>query len=758
MLSLDLITVSLSLTGAAYLALAVVALARRGVLGAARYVLAAYAGVACLWQIVAVAGRAGALAALTPEFVNRHVPLYGAMVLAILFYYLTLHFLRLPANGWRGWALGGAWLAILLAVDSRLLPTTPVWASGAGWIITRGSAVVFGLVMGWAAFIGAATWLTRQAYVRTEQPLHRNRLVYWLPAVSFMLLGDALLVAGDMASGTSLHLVGALVAGATVLTHRLPDVRRNLRGAASYALVTGFSAAIYWAAFWGARWLLSSVTGLDTFWAGSAVAALAVAVTLNGVLAVVRRLVQRVLTGARPDAQQTLGEYSAHISNILDLERLASTALRLIQQTVDINRGVLFRVDIKREDDDHDYFVLTGLKSLSPEPPPAGRLAQTSPVGQFLSREYSPLTQYDVDLLPRFHDTPIEEFMWLSKLGMDVYLPIYAKNNWIGLLALGPKLSRDRYSDEDLALLSSLADQTAVALENARLFEDLADLNNDLGLAYRALDEANQQLEHLDKVKSDFINVLSHELRTPLTILLGYSEIMKDDPAIKADAMRQQMLGGIFTGASRLREIIDSMFDMAKIDSRTLQLNPQPAPIGALISQVCEGFSKAVKERQLTVTIETLSGLPPIEADLDALKKAFRQLVMNAIKYTPDGGAIRIWGRRESETEIRITVHDSGIGIDPRFKELIFTKFYQTGEVALHSTGQTKFKGGGPGLGLAIARGIVEAHGGRVWAESPGYDETKTPGSQFHVVLPIQHQPTAIERAATNPRLRPVKK
>lgn len=746
MLPLDLIAFSLSLTGTAYLALAVAALARRGVARSVRYVLAAYAGVACLWQIVAVAGRLGGLTAFTPEFVNRHVPLYGAMVLAILFYYLTRQFLRLPATGWRGWALGGAWVLVVLAVDSRLIPTAEVWASGPGWAITRGNVTVLGLVMGWAAFIGAATWLTRRAYRQTEQPLHRNRLMYWLPAVSFILLGDALLVAGDQASGTSLHLVGALVAGGAVLTHRLPDVRRNVRGAAGYVLVTLFSAAIYLAVFFGVRWVLSLVAGLDTWGIGLGVAALVLAATLNGVLALVRRLVQRLLTGVRLDTRQTLGEYSAHISNILDLERLADTALRLIQQTVDISRGILFRVDIKRGEEGAEYFALTGLKSLSREPSPMGRLALTSPVGQFLSREYSPLTQYDVDLLPRFHDTPIEEFMWLSKLGMDVYLPIYAKNNWIGLFALGPKLSRDRYSDDDLALLSSLADQTAVALENARLFEDLAALNDDLRQAYRALDEANQQLEHLDRVKSDFINILSHELRTPLTLLMGYSEIMKDDPAVKQDAMRQQMVGGIFTGAARLREIIDSMFDMAKIDSRTLQLNPQPVPVAPVLRQICEGFAKAAQERHLTLTVDDLSGLPPIEADLDALKKAFRHLVVNAIKYTPDGGSIRISGQRESEAEIRVTVHDSGIGIDPRFKELIFTKFYQTGEVALHSTGQTKFKGGGPGLGLAIARGIVEAHGGRVWAESAGHDEARNPGSEFHVIWPIRHQPTAIEK------------
>ena len=86
---------------------------------------------------------------------------------------------------------------------------------------------------------------------------------------------------------------------------------------------------------------------------------------------------------------------------------------------------------------------------------------------------------------------------------------------------------------------------------------------------------------------------------------------------------------------------------------------------------------------------------------------------------------------------VLIEIKDTGIGIDPRYKELIFSKFYQTGDLTLHSTGKTKFKGGGPGLGLAIVRGIVQAHGGRVWAESPGYGESRNPGSSFFVILPL---------------------
>ena len=134
--------------------------------------------------------------------------------------------------------------------------------------------------------------------------------------------------------------------------------------------------------------------------------------------------------------------------------------------------------------------------------------------------------------------------------------------------------------------------------------------------------------------------------------------------------------------------------------------------------------------------------LPDIEADAGTLEKVFYHLIINAVKYTPDGGRIQIEGRPLTEPDqspaVEISIADEGVGIAPDVQELIFEKFYQTGEVMLHSSGKTTFKGGGSGLGLAIARGIIGAHNGRIWVESPGHDEQTCPGSTFHLVLPVQ--------------------
>jgi signal transduction histidine kinase len=308
-------------------------------------------------------------------------------------------------------------------------------------------------------------------------------------------------------------------------------------------------------------------------------------------------------------------------------------------------------------------------------------------------------------------------------------VPLIRSNVVIGQLSI-TRETLHPFKDSEVTLASTFASQAAIALENARLYDRIT--------------RAYEQLERLDRTKSDFIEVASHELRTPLTILQTAGQILVNDPVIRSNPYHLEMVTSVQTGTHRLHEIVESMLDMAKIDSRTLQLHPRPLPVPMLLQTVCNTFGKALAERRLELKLEDMHGLPEVTADLEGLRKVFYHLIGNAIKYTPDGGQITVSGHPLTEEEvalpgggIEVIVSDTGIGIDPQLHEAIFDKFYQTGQVALHSTSKTKFKGGGPGLGLTIARGIVQAHGGRLWVESQGYDETTCPGSQFHVVLPL---------------------
>jgi signal transduction histidine kinase len=253
------------------------------------------------------------------------------------------------------------------------------------------------------------------------------------------------------------------------------------------------------------------------------------------------------------------------------------------------------------------------------------------------------------------------------------------------------------------------------------------------------LERTNRILEQMDRTKMRFIQVSAHELRTPMTLVQGYAQMAQLKANGNADMERYTR--GMLEGTSRMVEIIDNMLDVSRIDSNLLEISPSKMQVNQVIDKITKTFGSAFEERKLTFKVQGLSDLPEINADKDLLYKVFYHVIGNAIKYTPDGGSITVSGRliedNPKDPEIEIAVKDTGIGIDDQFHELIFEKFYQTGEVLLHSSGKTKFKGGGPGLGLAISRGIINAHHGRIWLESTGHNEQTHPGSTVYVRLSV---------------------
>jgi signal transduction histidine kinase len=260
------------------------------------------------------------------------------------------------------------------------------------------------------------------------------------------------------------------------------------------------------------------------------------------------------------------------------------------------------------------------------------------------------------------------------------------------------------------------------------------------------LRKALQTLEKLDRAKLDFIEVTAHELRTPLTIMHGYASMMLADPIVRENPALREMVEGIINGSQRLHEIVNNMLDVQRIDLAQIAVAAMPVSLPLVLRGAEMQFRDALKQRRLTLQMDLAQDEGDssiyIEADPRLLSKAFSHILMNAIKYTPDGGAIRITLRYEDhpilERVAHVQIADTGIGIDPEHHTLIFEKFYRLGDVQLHSSGKTAFKAGGPGLGLAIARGVVLAHGGQIWVESEGHDEVNFKGSTFHVVLPVQ--------------------
>ncbi len=448
----------------------------------------------------------------------------------------------------------------------------------------------------------------------------------------------------------------------------------------------------------------------------------------------------------------TVAEVSRRITALLDLERLLTEVVNLICDKFGYYYAGVFLIDEAAS-------TLT-LRAAGGERGPAVMqrglclaLDDTSLNGRAASTGQVQCVN-DVSMSRHFQRDAL-----LRETVSELTIPLRIGERVIGTLDVQSQ-QVNAFSPDDVSVLVGLADQVTIAIQNARLYEQVRRFNQQLEQMVQErtaeLERAYRQLERLDRNKSDFINIAAHELRTPLTVMQGYTAMMQADPNVASHPYLNNILKGVLTGTARLYEIVNSMLDVARIDSQVLDLHPTLLKVELLIQRVQHEFESALTERNLSLHLQDLEDLPVIKADPDLLYKVFYNVIMNAIKYTPDGGSITVTGRvvepGESMAcgvrEVEIIIQDTGIGIDPEHHELIFEKFYQTGQVALHSSGKTKFKGGGPGLGLAIARGIIQAHQGRIWVESPGHDEEQCPGSTFHIVLPV-------EGVKERPKIRP---
>jgi signal transduction histidine kinase/DNA-binding LacI/PurR family transcriptional regulator len=332
---------------------------------------------------------------------------------------------------------------------------------------------------------------------------------------------------------------------------------------------------------------------------------------------------------------------------------------------------------------------------------------------------------------------------WLPVNKSWIGVPLFTKNHVIGMLSL-TRTEAGAFDQDDILLVSTFAMQAAVALENARLYDEITRfselLERMVSQRTEELNDAYRTLEKLDKNKTAFINVAAHELRTPITVMKGYLGMLRGNPNIHTDELLTQAVDGVLKGTDRLHLIVNSMLDVARIDSQVLKPHFEPVEVLNVVKFVQAEYRKDLEERHITLQVEGVNALPNLMADQQLLQKALDNVVVNAIKFTPDNGVVTIFGQQVTDERmgpcIELQVRDTGIGIDPANHKIIFEKLYQIGKVELHSSGRTKFKGGGPGLGLAIAAGIIKAHQGKIWVESAGQDEEKLLGSTFFIRIP----------------------
>lgn len=466
----------------------------------------------------------------------------------------------------------------------------------------------------------------------------------------------------------------------------------------------------------------------------------------NRDLLLINRIVHRA--GESRDLQEMLGGVLAELTENFEADgggvyllRHGGTILDLV-----VHRGV-------------EEPVLEELRRLTPGQGLAGRVAAS---GQ-------PRSAADLQIDRRLQSPAVRTAGWRGFQAV----PLSTGERTVGVLFIFSRRIR-LFTREELKLLLAIGKQVGTAVAEAELFDalqwqvrltrasnrELENSRRELKSHLGRLEEVNRSLERLDRMKSRFLGLASHELRTPLTYVLSGAEYLLGTLGGHLPPEGRQVLEAIHVGGKRLNEIVDDLLEMARLESQSLYLAREKVDLAALIGEVGSHFQPILQERGLALS---LGGMPTAEellGDYHHLRRTFHRLLENAVKFTPQGGGIEIAGARRSPSEVasmqpalspfapaffaspprvpflQVTVRDTGIGIEPEEQVRIFDKFYEVGDIASHFTSQTRFGGKGVGLGLTLVKGVVEAHGGLVWVESPG-----TPGggggSAFHVLLPL---------------------
>ncbi len=309
----------------------------------------------------------------------------------------------------------------------------------------------------------------------------------------------------------------------------------------------------------------------------------------------------------------------------------------------------------------------------------------------------------------------------------ELCVPLLSEAHVIGAINLESPLE-NAFTQDDLRLLTILANNLVVLIERARLFEEVEAARSELEERAAALETANEQLRELDRIKSQFLANMSHELRTPLNSIIGFSEIILDELTGPINEDQQECVQDIYESGKHLLALINDLLDFSKIEAGRMKLEPSAFEVRELFDELRTTISPLTekKAQRLSFQMEALSG--QLTADRMRLKQVFLNLLSNANKFTPQGGEICACCRQDDPEHLLFLVQDNGIGISLEDQRVIFDEFRQ-------GDGSLTREVDGTGLGLAISKRIIELHHGKIWVESEFGR-----GATFWVCLPITYE------------------
>jgi signal transduction histidine kinase len=639
----------------------------------------------------------------------------GVILLPALYYHFVLIFLDATvahrASLLLAYTLSLAFL--LLNVSGSPLFMTGVASTYWGWVPALGPLYV-PFLLGFNAFLVFGIVLLVRAYQAIDSSFRRSR-------ARLVLLGSFVSLAGGgvdflrfvvgrvYPAADQLYPVGipanmffALTLGTSIVRYRMFDVD-----------VVAKKAAVYGAVGLVLTSLLVAVTrALEHFLVLKAESAVWMVVPLGILMTVLlsplgQRLearIERLMFSRRRGCYETLLALSKRMSAILNFDRLVDNLVQGLVRGVPLAHCVLMIYD-----DRTSAFVPYRTEQALDTPPRVSPLPIDSPVVRWLASEDGVLVKEEAKLNPRLAGYFEAAEAELDEITAPLIVPLKIENKLNAILLVGEKLSGEIFDQQELELLSLLANQAAVALENARLYEDLG--------------QTNAQLVQASRLKSQFLASMSHELRTPLNSIIGFSKVLLNRLDGDLNDKQEAYVRSVNNSSTHLLQLINSILDISRIEAGKLELKLEAFGLLELVDECLETSTSLVRGRPLKLERDLPLDLPPLTADRTKVKQVLLNLLSNAIKFTP-GGRVVVRGRPEPGV-VHLSVSDTGVGIRKADLGRLFEPFERLENPLARQAG-------GTGLGLAISKKFVEAHGGQMWAES-----RENLGSTFHFTLPL---------------------
>ncbi|MFO8035047.1 MAG: ATP-binding protein [Anaerolineales bacterium] len=396
-----------------------------------------------------------------------------------------------------------------------------------------------------------------------------------------------------------------------------------------------------------------------------------------------------------------LVEISAILNSTLKPDLLLQTILDTAAELLECSDVSILLYDEREEELRFAAATGTNREQLEEIPVPLD-----SSIAGTIFTENRHLVINNVEQDPRHYDEVGEQIQY--KVDSLLGVPMRIKDRVTGVIEALNKQGGE-FTEFDVSLLLVVASQAAISIHNAQLIQ--------------ALQKANIELSQADKLKRDLMSVASHELRTPLGNILGYATLLHEEVSQQNKSMAESIL----RASTRLRAVLDDMADMNLLYTGEADLDLVPTTLQAVLDIAEEEVRNIFHEDYQEIEYDLPAEAIQLFVDLPKLSVVFVNLMENAIRFTPPEGEIKLKARQEGD-KVVIELSDTGPGIPGEELEKIFDVFYQRED---HMTRRY----GGLGLGLSIARELVQLHKGRIWAESEGEGE----GSTFHVVLPRVH-------------------